>query len=792
MDEHTLQVLEFDKVIEKVAGFASSDLGKEAVRALDPSPLPRVVHSRQGETAEVRKLLELTSRFPLDGVHDVRPALEQAHAEGAMLDGIDLFEIGQTLRAAATLKEFIAKQKDYYDHLERVARTIEDLSDLADAIAATVDDTGRVLDSASPALADIRKQIVRAEASIRRRLKRVVEEQDVRECLQDDYVTLREGRYVLPVLAHRKNDVRGIVHDRSDTGQTVFIEPQAVVEVGNEIRDLFARERVEVRRTLRELTARVRADMAGIESNLQALAAADCIYARARFGIHYRLSAPQFGDERELEVYDARHPMLLFAGVDAVPISYHLTPSTRVVVISGPNAGGKTVALKTVGLLALMAQTGLPVPASEASKLWVFADVLADVGDEQSIEQALSTFSAHAARLADILGRADANTLVLVDELGRATDPQEGSALACAVLDEIYETDALAVVTTHLHEPKTMAHEYPAMENASVQFDVDTLQPTYKLTVGLPGSSHAFDIAGRMGMPEAVLAKAKARVGEGPANIEQLLASIQEHDQRLAAERTRAEAARVDAEELEAKYKQAMANAKKDAREALRNANLEADRVLLEAQREAEALIAHVREEAKARGGKEVPSDVVARVRRRSRSRREKHRQEADRLAEGQPDRLTLEDVRPGMDVLVLSLHKTGRVVSVKKSKARATVAVGATQFDLKIEDLAHAQPQDREPAPGSTPRTLSRAADVDPRLVLIGMRAEQARAELERYLELACLGDHPEVCIVHGYGTGALRKVTREVLSAHPLVDSFRPGEQGEGSAGATIVRFV
>ena len=795
MDSHSLQVLEFDKVIEKVASFAVSPVGKEEVRRLEPVVLPKVVQNLQGETAEARDLIVLTSRFPLEGIHDLRPYLERGKVEGAMLDGMDLYRIAQTLQGAATLREFILKQEGKCPNLERLARLIVDLAYLGDAITAAIDEEGRVVDDASPELASIRRNMNRVEGKIRSVLSRMTQNADVVGLLQDNYVTMRDGRYVLPVLSHQKNEIEGIVHDRSDTGQTVFVEPRAVVELGNELRDLVAQERVEVRRILRELTAQVREEGEAIEGNLQILADADAIAARARFSLQYKLSVPQFGDERELNLIQGKHPLLLFGGVDAVPIDLGLDERHRILVISGPNAGGKTVALKTVGLLCLMAQAGLHVPASERSQFCVFQDVLADVGDEQSIEEALSSFSGHVARLKDILTRPAEGTLIVIDELGTATDPQEGGALACAVLDELYDSSAFAVVTTHLNDPKVMAHEYPAMENAAVQFDLETLRPTYQLTIGLPGSSHAFDVAARMGLPESIIEKARERLGEGAADLDALLTSIREQSQELQRELDQAEADREEAEGLKEKYDDSMAKVKRRKQDALKKANLEAERILADAQREAEAIVDEMKREAKLRGGKQVRSEVISSVRQRSRSQRDRLKKEADRLNADLPEQLDVNALERGMEVFVLSLSRAGRIVSVKRNQGRARVAVGATQFDLKVEDLAPVAREGRvvsDERPAFSKKRFVPQTPVEREVNLVGKRVEEAKAELDRYLEKAALSDHTYVRIVHGFGTGALRKAVQEALRSHPSVDTFRSGEQGEGGAGVTIARLT
>jgi len=794
MDAHTLQVLEFDKVVERVTAFAVSDPGRETVRELEPSPLPRVVANLQGETQEAKDLLVLTDRFPLDGIHDLRPSLERAAPDGAMLDGIELFRIAETLQAAHTLREFILGQGGKCPHLERLVRLIVDPRDLLGAITHAIDEEGRVVDDASPELSAIRQGIRRSEGQIRRMLDRLIRDPQMRARLQDDYVTIRDGRYVLPVRAHQKNEVGGIVHDRSDTGQTVFIEPTGVVSLGNELRDLIARERIEVRRVLRELTAQVRVCADAIAGSLGALAAADAICARARFSLQYHMERPLFGEDRGLDLVAAKHPLLLFAGVDAVPVDVGLDPDQRVLVISGPNAGGKTVALKTVGLLALMAQAGLHVPASERSVFWVFQDILADVGDEQSIEEALSSFSGHVARLRDILAKVAENALVLIDELGTATDPVEGGALACAVMEELYQSEAFAVVTTHLNAPKVMAHEYPAMANAAVQFDDETLAPTYQLTIGLPGSSHAFDVAKRVGLPEPIIDRAKARLGQGAAELEELLTTVRRKDRELDRELEAARASRLEAEGLEGQYREAMAEVDKRRRETIRQANLEAERVVADAQREAQAIIDDVKRATGSRTGPAVPTDLPGKVRRRAAATRHKHRQEAERLRTDLPDRLDVDEVAPDMDVFVISLSRPAKVVEVKRNQGRVTVAAGALRFEVKIEDLTRVPDDARESRPRSharattpTPHTM-----VERRLELIGKRVDEARTELGHYLEQAALCDHPEVCIVHGYGTGALRRLVREVLTEHPLVQSFRDGQQGEGGAGVTVARLA
>ncbi len=779
MDSKTLRVLEYDKILERLAAHCDFPPSAERARALRPTPSLRKARVRLAETGEARRLL---ASHPLNigGARDIRSQVDLA-ARGGVLEAGDLLEIKDTLAACRDLKKAILRLEDEYPLLAQVASRLPDTYGIVTAVSHALSERGEVLDTASPDLASIRAELRVAHDRLTARLQKIITNPKIAPMLQEAIITQRDGRYVIPLRAEFKGQIKAIVHDQSASGATLFVEPLSLVELNNRYRELQLAERDEVRRVLADLSAHVAAHAEAILSGLRALAELDLLFAKARYAEELDASEPTLLDSANrppLRLLSARHPLLDPETV--VPIDVVLEEGVRALVITGPNTGGKTVTLKTVGLLALMAQAGLHIPAQEGSELPCFRAVYADIGDEQSIEQSLSTFSAHIKTIIRILKKADARSLVVLDELGAGTDPQEGSALARAILSYLLERGAMTLVATHYPELKLYAHATEGVMNASVEFDLHTLRPTYHLTIGLPGRSNALAIAKRLGLPEAVLAAARSEIHPDALRAEDLLDEIQRQRRLAHKERRKAEKARREAHRL-----------RRELTERLEKIEDERLAILEEAREEARAEVEALREEVrelrrmlrKARQPLEIAKEVEARV--------EALEKNVPRRA---PRRRVDEEPLPaiGDRVHIRSLKVDGVVTALDGEEAE--VQAGMLRVRVPLDDLrrksapeADAAPRRAEASPAvqsvSTPLP---SVDLD----LRGRRVDEALEALERHLEQAYLAGLPFVRVIHGKGTGALRQAVREALRGNPYAASFEEGKEGEGGAGVTVVK--
>ncbi len=791
------QTLELPKILERLAAHASFSVGAEKARALTPSTDLMEIRERLATTTEARRFLSLYPQIDLGGARDVRPMVEAARRE-AILTPPDLLDIAQTLHTARRLRQAVARQEARFPRLAAIAARLEPCSELVEAIARVLDERGEVRDDASPALARIRSELRAVHDRLITRLQRIVSSPETAPFLQESIITMREGRYVIPLKADFKGRIRGIVHDRSASGATLFIEPLSVVELGNTWRELQVAEEQEIRRILADLSARVAARGAEILETVDTLADLDLAFAKARYadeldaveplimtdGIPGAARSEAEGRDR-LRLLRARHPLLDPTAV--VPIDVILDGETHVLVITGPNTGGKTVTLKTVGLLALMAQSGLHIPADENSMLPVFAAVYADIGDEQSIEQSLSTFSAHLTNILSFIHRADEHSLVLLDELGAGTDPAEGSALARALLETFRQRGAITLVATHYPELKAYAQLTPGVRNACVEFDPETLRPTYRLTIGIPGRSNALAIARRLGLDEEIVRRAEALLSPQERQTEHLLADL--HRLRLEAARARDEAcaARAEAQRLA-----------EELRRRLARIDEERAAILEEARREAQEELERLREEARALrrawrkmnlappAAQDLSHAPAAQDFPYARAEAELDRLAAE-VAESFPvpePLLPTGPLRPGDTVWVKSLQAVGELRALAEDEAE--VQVGPLRVRVPTRELERRAASERAAEPSGvryTPPT------VPFRLDLRGQTVEEALESLDRYLDAAALAGLPWAHIVHGKGTGALRQAVRDFLRRHPLVRSYRSGEEGEGGDGVTVV---
>ncbi len=796
MDTRSVALLEFPAVRERLAEHTSFLPSQRLARALEPSADPVIVARGLDETDQARELLQERPGVGIGAAHDIDPSVGRA-VRGGRLDAGQFLEIGETLDAATRLATALADERRAL--LRELGRRVHPLPALRSTLTRSFDPAGELLDTASPRLGGLRAAVRIAYDRLRRRLDSLVGS-ELGGALQEPIVTLRNGRYVVPIRAEARGRVKGIVHDASGSGQTLFVEPLVVVELGNAWREAQSAVEEEEGRILDELSALVAANATLLRETLEALAQFDFWAAKAQLAAELDGIRPAPADRTEIVLLSARHPGL---SGHVVPIDVRLGDGYTALVITGPNTGGKTVALRTLGLLALMHQAGLHVPAEAGSKLPVFRDVFADIGDEQSIAQSLSTFSGHLRSIIRIVEHAGPRTLVLLDELGAGTDPTEGSALAQALLDHFIRSGALIAATTHYAEIKVYAHETPAARNASVEFDLETLTPTYRLSIGLPGGSQAFAIAERLGLPEAIVVDARSRLSENQQAFEATLASIRRQEGEIAEAVERARAA-------DAKASDALRAADEERRRARR----ERDDAVRTAREEAQRLVDGLRQD-------------VAGVRRRL--ERETITAPAIDAALARADR-TLERLpgatretpppvpaiprtwQPGDRARSRSGGWEGRIAALDRGGARATLEAGGMRVSVAVEDLEPATgplEADRAGSPatltgaGTSARggtgeasgigglRLSRARTVASSLDLRGARVDEALDALGRYLDDASLAGMDQVTIIHGLGTGALRDAVRDHATSHPLVRSFRPGERGEGGDGATIIRL-
>jgi DNA mismatch repair protein MutS2 len=767
-NEKTLGTLEFTKVREMLADRTSFAPGHERALALGPETDLAAAERLQDETAAAKALVRAKPATGLRGAQDIRDPLRRADL-GGVLDPEQLLAIASTIRAAQSLFSDIHE----YPPLAARARFARPPTTVADAIEQAIGGTGEVLDRASVALASARGELRAAQAGLQRRIDGLLRS-DLARYLQDPIVTQRGGRYVVPVKSEYRGAVKGIVHDQSASGATVFIEPLEVLEANNRVREAELAERQEVERILDALSRAVERAGEDLHAILEALAGLDVIFAKAQLADVLGSERPSLNTNGRLDLIAARHPLLIERGTPVVPIDVQLGTDFRVLVITGPNTGGKTVTLKTIGLLTLMAAAGMQIPAERGSTVPIVRRIFADIGDEQSIAQSLSTFSSHLRNIVATLADAETGDLALLDEVGAGTDPDEGAALAMAVLETLLTRGVLVAASTHYPELKAFALNTPGVKNASVEFDNETLRPTYRVHVGLPGASNAFAIASRLGLDAGVLAKAETHLSELHRSLERTLREAERQRTELSASLEEARVAAVDATKVMSQAEAEADKVREQAREALRRAKAEADELILQARRalrQAES----ARDEASKRN---LVDDARTAL----------HEAEASRDAATPPaPPAVLHDIAIGSPVLVAGVSEPGTLLAID-DKGIAEVASGALRLRVPRDQL---RPAPRQEAPIRSIRTVVQGAagNVPLQLDLRGARAEEALAELDRYLNNAAVAGYDRVRVIHGKGTGALRNAVRETLATHPLVRQQSPAPQSEGGDGATIV---
>ncbi len=795
MDAHALRTLEFDKVIARLAKHTSFAAGRELALALQPSPERAEVVRRQRETAEARRLLNMKPRTGLAGAHDVRPSAAKAE-RGGVLDPNELLDIARTLECARDLKYAIARLAETLPLLAAAVDLIEPLTRIIDDVNRCINQRGEVTDAASPALGALRREIRTLHGRLYQRLEEILSAATAKGIAQEPIITLRDGRYVIAVKADMRGQLRGIVHDVSGSGATVWMEPLAVVELANKWREAQLEEEREVERVLRRLSGDAGAQAESIAWNVETLARIDLALAKARFGDE--IDAPELPYEDEdqpwivespaqLHLLQARHPLLR---KPVVPSTVTVGGPYRVLLITGPNTGGKTVALKTAGLLALMAQSGLPVPADLGSRLPVFDDIFADIGDEQSIEQSLSTFSSHMTNIISIVQRADSGSLVLLDELAAGTDPAEGSALARAILLRLLELGALTIATTHHGELKAFAHEVEGVMNASVEFDVKTLSPTYRLSIGLPGRSNALEIAERLGMPRPIIDAARCSIAPEQRQVDDLLTDIKRERDDAASARQAEEVARRESEAIRARLEERLEGVDDERERLVAQARAEIERetervrsLLVEAARDAEAARLAAAEE-KLQKAKAEAARLAERIEKQRRPRRERPQRA--------PSGPRPAEIRVGDMVWLRGMERFGEAMSAPDAKGEVEIRLGPLHSRVKLSQVERVQRPRESQAHGAVTADIAPPPDVPVELDLRGQTADEALPTVERYIDDAFRASVESVRLIHGKGTGALRRAVREFIAKHPLVSSYEEAPREYGGEGVTIVHVA
>ncbi len=798
MQKKTLAKLEYNKIIDLLADQASSFGGKELCRKLKPMTSLSEIEKAQAETEAALSRIVKKGRPYFDGNQPVGESLKRLEIGGDLGAG-ELLRIGNLLDCAARVSSYGKHETaaEAADCLDPYFTDLDPLPRLSAEIRRCIlgeneQGEAQISDEASPELKHVRQSIGRLDGKIHTTLNDMING-SARAWLQDPLITLRGDRYCLPVKAEYKAQVPGLIHDQSASGSTLFIEPAAVVRISNDLQELYGQEQAEIRKILASLSARAAEETDAIRADSKTLSRLDFLFAKGTLALSMNAVRPQMNEDRFIYIRNGRHPLLDPKTV--VPITVKLGGDFDLLIVTGPNTGGKTVSLKTVGLLTLMGQAGLHIPAGEHSELGVFTNVFADIGDEQSIEQSLSTFSAHMTNIVSFLKQVDENSLVLFDELGAGTDPAEGAALAAAILSCLHERGIRTMATTHYSELKAYALTTPGMENACCEFDVDSLKPTYHLLLGIPGKSNAFAIAGKLGLSDEIIEDARQRMTQQETSLEDLLGDLESSRQSLKNEQAQVTACKQELETLRKETEKTREDAQEERDRILKEANEEALKILTEAKETADTTIRNFQ-----KFGKEnVSASEMEKERDALRRKMDKAREGANPVRKPKKA-YKASDFKPGESVKVLSMNLTGTVISRPDAKGMVQVQMGILKSKVPVTDLEIIEEEPSYSAgygrgksshAGSGQIKVDKSLSVSPELNLLGKTVDEAVSELDKYLDDAVLAHLDSVRIVHGKGTGALRAGVQDYLRRQPHVASFRLGNPGEGDTGVTIVEL-
>jgi DNA mismatch repair protein MutS2 len=792
MNEKTIRILEFDKIISKLSGLTVSSLGRDIAEALVPQTDYTSIQNSLKETDDGVTFLVRKGSPPFGGIHDIRNSLKRVDM-GAVLGPGELLAVADTLRACRNLKNYASDNliSQEGNVVNQLISCLEINRRIEDKISNAIINEEEIADSASTTLSNIRRQMREMQNSIRDRLNDIIKSSKYQKFMQESIVTMRQDRYVIPLKQEYRNELPGLIHDSSASGATIFVEPMAVVEANNNIKQLKIKEQLEIERILSELTSDVAAISESLKSDVSILARLDFIFAKAKLSTDYKCVSPKVNNQRRTVIKKGRHPLLEPKTV--VPTDFWIGNEFNTLVITGPNTGGKTVTLKTIGLFTLMVQAGLHVPANEGTDIAVFDRVFADIGDEQSIEQSLSTFSSHMKNIVEILENADERSLVLFDELGAGTDPTEGAALATAILEHLRKTGSVTVATTHYSELKVYAISTEGVENACCEFDVETLKPTYRLLIGVPGKSNAFAISKRLGLPGIIIDKAKELLTQEDIKFEDMLMQIEANRSEAENEKIKAERMRLEIEELRNQMNEQVKRINSQKDRIIREAREEARKILLEAKAESEEIISEMRKaerEAEAAERNRAAQEIRNRVKNKINKIEESLSESViPKKGYAKPP----ENLKPGDSVLIINLNQKGTVVTPPDKDGQALIQAGIMKINVHVTNLKLVNEHKDSYIKGVTGRAgISKSRNISAEIDLRGMILEEAIEAVDKYLDDASIAGLGEVTIIHGKGTGVLRSGIHQFLKTNLHVKSYRQGKFGEGESGVTIVEMA
>ena len=793
MNQKALKTLEYNKIIDKLTEFAGSALAKEMCRNLQPSTDLYEIQALQKETSDALSRIYQKGAVSFRGVRDIRGSIKRLEI-GAIIGINELLSICSLLEVCSKVKAYSRNDRDpdFEDSLEAMFQALQPLTPVSSEIRRCIASEEELNDDASPALFKIRRSMRQINDKVHAQLQTMVNG-SARTYLQDAVVTMRNGRYCIPVKAEHRGQIPGMIHDQSSTGSTLFVEPMAVIKLNNDLRELELKEEKEIEMILATLSARCGEETEALRDDLDLLTKLDFIFARAQLSRSMNGTQPNFNEEGRILIKKGRHPLLDKKKV--VPIDIQLGKDFELLIITGPNTGGKTVSLKTVGLFTLMGQAGLHIPAFDHSELSVFHEVFADIGDEQSIEQSLSTFSAHMTNTVSILKEADDRSLVLFDELGAGTDPTEGAALAIAILSNLHRRGSRVMATTHYSELKVFALSTPGVENGCCEFDVETLRPTYRLLIGVPGKSNAFAISQKLGLSQDIIEEAKTHLTKQDEDFEDLLADLEQKRVTIEQERDQINSYKEEIRELKQRLESKQEKLDLSRDKILREANEQARNILQEAKDYADTTIRNFQKYGKAAGVSAKDMEKERGKLREKMSTVDKKLSAKNAAPKKSHKQLTAKDLHIGDSIKVLSLNLKGTVSTLPDAKGNLFVQMGILRSQVNIRDLEKLD--DTVITGGNFSKTgsgkikMSKSASVSTEINLLGKTVDEAIMELDKYLDDAYIAHLPSVRIVHGKGTGALRKGVHNYLRRQKHVKSYRLGEFGEGDAGVTIVEF-
>ena len=793
MNPKALKTLEYNKIIDKLTEFAGSALAKEMCRNLQPSTDLYEIQALQKETSDALSRIYQKGAVSFRGVRDIRGSIKRLEI-GAIIGINELLSICSLLDVCSKVKAYSRNDRDpdFEDSLEAMFQALQPLTPVSSEIRRCIASEEELNDDASPALFKIRRSMRQINDKVHAQLQTMVNG-SARTYLQDAVVTMRNGRYCIPVKAEHRGQIPGMIHDQSSTGSTLFVEPMAVIKLNNDLRELELKEEKEIEMILATLSARCGEETEALRDDLDLLTKLDFIFARAQLSRSMNGTQPDFNEEGRILIKKGRHPLLDKKKV--VPIDIQLGKDFELLIITGPNTGGKTVSLKTVGLFTLMGQAGLHIPAFDHSELSVFHEVFADIGDEQSIEQSLSTFSAHMTNTVSILKEADDRSLVLFDELGAGTDPTEGAALAIAILSNLHRRGSRVMATTHYSELKVFALSTPGVENGCCEFDVETLRPTYRLLIGVPGKSNAFAISQKLGLSQDIIEEAKTHLTKQDEDFEDLLADLEQKRVTIEQERDQINSYKEEIRELKQRLESKQEKLDLSRDKILREANEQARNILQEAKDYADTTIRNFQKYGKAAGVSAKDMEKERGKLREKMSTVDKKLSAKNAAPKKSHKQLTAKDLHIGDSIKVLSLNLKGTVSTLPDAKGNLFVQMGILRSQVNVRDLEKLD--DTVITGGNFSKTgsgkikMSKSASVSTEINLLGKTVDEAIMELDKYLDDAYIAHLPSVRIVHGKGTGALRKGVHNYLRRQKHVKSYRLGEFGEGDAGVTIVEF-